>query len=567
MVSMGLFFTGCDSSGGGGTPNQLPTADFEVTVNEDTVDFENTSSDPDGDIVSSEWEFGDGKTSTENSPTHVYDENGTYTVSLTVTDDTDSTATTSMDVSLDLTTFEIVVENVSAPAPILKSGAFTAEDEVGAVSNGENPLTPGEAYEFSFTAAPNEIPGSGMQLSMATMFVQSNDIFYAFQPGGISLFNDDGTPVSGNVTDQVAMWDAGTEADQEPGSGSNQAPRQESAEQGPDDDNNLVMVDNSDGGGQPTDNGFEYPQVSESIQVTIESAGANTGGYEFTVRIENVGGATQVNGAPMVVSPGTFAVHWDQLPDGTDLTYPQFVPNEDATGTGIEDIAEDGIPTQHVEVLSALTGVTVPLSPGGYATHSDELQLFQTGAAADAVVPGVESIAEDGDPATLVGNLQENGAITDGGAFVRPDAASENGPIAPTPPDAENNRYTVTVDAAQGDRLSIGTMYVQSNDAFYAFQPEGLALFTEGGNPISGDVTDQLSLYDAGTEVDEEPGVGLDQAPRQSEANTGEDENGNVVRIQNTDDDPYLDNDGFNYAPLLDGEGNPTLIKVTVTPQ
>ncbi|MFB6279864.1 MAG: spondin domain-containing protein [Salinibacter sp.] len=573
LVCVGLFVAGCDSGGGNG--NEPPKANFDVSVNEYTADFTNTSSDPDGEIVSSEWEFGDGNTSSDKSPAHTYEANDTYEVTLTVTDDQEATDSTTMDVSTALTTFEIAIENVSPPAPILKSGVFAAGNEVG-TSDGSNPLTPGEAYEFSFTAAPNEIPGTGMQFSLASMFVQSNDIFYAFKPGGISLFNDDGTPISGNVTDSLAMWDAGTEQDQTPGEGGNQAPRQDTLNQGPDDSNNLVLVDNSDGGGQPMDDGFEYPQVSESIQVTIQSEQASTGGYQFTVRIENVGGATQVNGAPMVISPGTYAVHWDNLPNGDDLTYPQFVPGEDATGTGIERIAEDGRPAgaldsdpnmppgNHAGVLASLTGVTVPLSPGGYAAHNSNIRLFSVDSSASE---GVERIAEDGSPATLVSSLQGDDRITDGGAFSVPDGASEPGPLAPTPPDADNNSYTVTVDAAQGDRLSIGTMYIQSNDVFYAFQPEGLPLFTDDGSPISGDQTGKLRLYDAGTEVDEEPGVGLDQAPRQSDTNTGEDENGSIVRIQDSNGDGFPDNDGFSYAPILDANGNPTIIKVTVTPQ
>ncbi|RLE67339.1 MAG: hypothetical protein DRJ45_09675, partial [Thermoprotei archaeon] len=53
----------------------------------DTVLFTNNSHDPDGNIVSWSWDFGDGTTSTERNPRHRYTRKGTFTVKLTVTDD------------------------------------------------------------------------------------------------------------------------------------------------------------------------------------------------------------------------------------------------------------------------------------------------------------------------------------------------------------------------------------------------------------------------------------------------------------------------------------------------
>jgi hypothetical protein len=63
-------------------------------------------------------------------------------------------------------------------------------------------------------------------------------------------------------------------------------------------------------------------------------------------------------------------------------------------------------------------------------------------------------------------------------------------------------------------------------------------------------VTDQIELWDAGTEVNQAPGFGADQAPRQAGPNTGADENG-VVRLV-ADDYAY---------PNLAGT-----IRVTVSP-
>ncbi|WP_324736496.1 PKD domain-containing protein [Thermococcus sp. SY098] len=71
--------------------NQLPTADFTFLPKEpkaeETVNFVDKSYDSDGNIVSWNWDFGDGTTSTEREPTHTYSSPGNYTVRLVVKDD------------------------------------------------------------------------------------------------------------------------------------------------------------------------------------------------------------------------------------------------------------------------------------------------------------------------------------------------------------------------------------------------------------------------------------------------------------------------------------------------
>jgi PKD repeat protein len=77
------------------TFNMKPTADYtylpENPSIEDTIQFADASIDPDGEIVSWFWDFDDGNTSIEQSPAHQYALEGTYIVSLNVTDDEGAT--------------------------------------------------------------------------------------------------------------------------------------------------------------------------------------------------------------------------------------------------------------------------------------------------------------------------------------------------------------------------------------------------------------------------------------------------------------------------------------------
>src|SRR5690625_4406920 len=52
-----------------------------------TVNFSAETSDPEGDEVTLEWNFGDGNHSTDESPSHVYTEPGTYNARVTATDE------------------------------------------------------------------------------------------------------------------------------------------------------------------------------------------------------------------------------------------------------------------------------------------------------------------------------------------------------------------------------------------------------------------------------------------------------------------------------------------------
>jgi large repetitive protein len=66
--------------------NQDPRAEFDITCDDLTCTFTDRSEDDDGSIASWRWDFGDGATSSQQNPSHLYGSPGQYDVALTVTD-------------------------------------------------------------------------------------------------------------------------------------------------------------------------------------------------------------------------------------------------------------------------------------------------------------------------------------------------------------------------------------------------------------------------------------------------------------------------------------------------
>jgi mono/diheme cytochrome c family protein/chitodextrinase len=96
---------------------QLPTAVISApqTAQVDTVvDFDGSNSlDPDSTIVSYEWDFGDGNTATGALTNNIYTAAGTYTVTLTVTDDQNLSDTTFRDITIG----GLMIPNADAGGP------------------------------------------------------------------------------------------------------------------------------------------------------------------------------------------------------------------------------------------------------------------------------------------------------------------------------------------------------------------------------------------------------------------------------------------------------------------
>lgn len=181
--------------------------------------------------------------------------------------------------------------------------------------------------------------------------------------------------------------------------------------------------------------------------------------------------------------------------------------------------------TTQAEAFTASNGVkwSLAFSPGTAVVHTLKAPIFTAGKKDRG--QGLEAQSEDGDPSTLAKSLVGGKGIKSVAVFNTPAGASAPGPITP------GTAYETTISAVPGDRLSLTLMMGQSNDWFYAPAESGIELF-KNGKAISGDISSQMMLWDAGTEVDQEAGIGSNQGPRQKGPNTGKAENGVVRRVQ-----------------------------------
>jgi hypothetical protein len=127
------------------------------------------------------------------------------------------------------------------------------------------------------------------------------------------------------------------------------------------------------------------------------------------------------------------------------------------------------------------------------------------------------------------------------------------GPIGP------GGMFEIPFTAGKGQKVSFASMFGQSNDWFFGPGPQGIALYDANGAPRSGDVTSEIYLWDAGTEIDQEPAVGDATGPKQPNPEYGAaDPNATVRRLGATV--PLTAGGQFTLPAIA------SMIKVTLVP-
>ena len=200
--------------------------------------------------------------------------------------------------------------------------------------------------------------------------------------------------------------------------------------------------------------------------------------------------------------------------------------------------------SSNTDGFTASNGMKWPfaISPGTYSIHRGSGNpLFKIGSYAGHT--GLEAQAEDGNPEMLILRASHHAGVLTNGTFKNPVGASMPGPVTP------GGSFEFEIMASPGAHLFITFMFGQSNDLFFGNE-NGIDLFDKDSKPLNGDVTSQFGLWDAGTEINEEPGVGPNQAPRQKGENTGVSEKKKVGPVK----------DGFTYPATTD------VLRITITP-
>lgn len=565
----------------------------------------------------------------------------------------------------------MMAESLAGRDGVFFSGAFTTpEGEAGPA-----PLFPGQAYEFKIKAT-----SPADRFTLATMLVQTNDIFVGPGANGIALFDADGNPIYGDITALNPFWDAGTEINEAPGMGPNHAPRQPAADTGPAEGvvsaftnttrgmplaDGVIAVELTENNGEfnfiitniSADGGSMVTPLSPLVYVIhndavslfdvgapaspgIEAVAEDGNAPVLVDELTGVAGIGMVNAAGAPIGPGgafnfsvtpteaypylslaTMVVESNDAflafgPEGIKLLDENGDPRSvDAiladfhremviwdAGTEANEVPGVG-PNQVLRQAAANTGAADPtpgvrlyrdatndlagpnaggfgeiivtntdtsglfdvtlmntsdtivypgvLTPVAWAIHNRDIQLFDPGMPA---TPGLERLAEDGNPAVLADELAGSTNVQSFGVVNTPDGAVDPGPIFP------GGSYSWQVQADGDNRyLSVASMMVPSNDTFFAFEPAGLRIMNQDGTPrtdeeIAADIATQRLAWDAGTERNQAGAAGPDQAPRQAGPDTGMDEGAGVVSL-------LVGSDGVWHYPRPE-----EVVKITIEP-
>ena len=339
----------------------------------------------------------------------------------------------------------IKFENVIPTKNYVQSGTFAA-------------VAPGQTTSFTFHAA------KGQRLMFATMYSNSNDLFFAPENPGIQLFNDSGVPYTGIIADAVKLWDNGTRVNEQPGPDVNHPGVAQAGV--------VTEVKGTDS------EGHNYLAASSLLQVSLTFDAAQS---LFTCTISNISAGT-ANETPF--SGGVFVV--SNLLDGDLVMDKPFFSVDQKSGVELTKLAEAGNVDPLKSLVADQTGIITTLHGAIVVVYTGNTNpIYQLGQK-DAQL-GLAALAQRGDPAQLKASLEKVPQVRK--IYTLTDT------VLP------GKSMECTYEAAANEKVAFATMFGYSNDWFFANGHELNAL-------TKGEVTSKTVLLDDGTAVSQYPGAG-----------------------------------------------------------
>ena len=436
--------------GGGPPPNQPPNsvAGPDQTVDEGAIVFfgGTASTDSDGTIVSSDWDFGDGATGDGVTVNHVYVDNGFFTVTLTVTDDDGDTGTD---------TLTVTVNNV---APTVVAGLDQRVEPGDLLTINPTFTDPGSSDTHTATIDWDDgtpvtiIEPAVSPLSTDHIFILTGDFTVT-----VTVTDDDGDAGSDGlmvvvtvVPNEPPIANAGP--DQTVSEGDTVFLAGTDSE---DPDGDIIQFDwdFGDGGvGQGATVSHVYPENGAfTVTLTVTDNEGATGNDTALVTVVNVapivkGGADQ--DADEGDTVGISATFTD--PSAAD-THIATIDWDDGSLDTVIDPAFSPLSASHVYTDDGTFFVTVTITDNDGGFGSDTLEVD-----VDNVAPDVE--AGDGQ-AAFVGDLVSfAGSFSDPGAddthtfeWDFDDGAGVTGTLTPTHTYTTDDKFTVTLTVTDDD--------------------------------------------------------------------------------------------------------------------
>ena len=446
------------SDGGGGGTNSPPTASFTYSCSGTACSFTDTSTDSDGIVVAWSWDFGDSNTSTAQHPSHTYAADGTYTVSLTITDDGGATDTDS--------------QSVTASSTINPASRFNRPVPIG-VSTGHPNITAGTI---------------GSRVTNGTnVFALSNNHVYA---------NSNNATI-GDPALQPGPYDGGTSPADSIGALYDYEPIQFG---GPNNymDAAIALSSTANLGNATPSNGYGAPNsvpVSAALNMPVQKYGRTTSLTTGTVAEINVtvdvcyeGFIVCTKWARFVnqlgITPGSFSAGGDSG---------SLIVTNDANRNPVGLLFAGGDTrtiANRIDLVLNRFGVTID---GGAGSNAPVVSITSPahgstfGSGASIAFAGTASDADDGDlTANLVWTSSINGQIGTGGSFsttlsdgnhtITASVTDLNGAIG-------SNSVSITVGNPPATTVSVSSVsYSASGPNLYIT----VALVNDLGNPVSG---------------------------------------------------------------------------------